>query len=146
MALYGLEHIFVAIWGDAPRMQQMRALAEHGRSFEEAHGPVALINIAAAGTPTFPDDVRRIAAEYTSDPTLFQLARAHVILMTGFTGVAVRAFVNTFILIGRPPRPTRMLSSIEAASHWLPQHIQQDAWTPETIARQANALISGHVR
>jgi len=141
VALYGLEHLFFAVWEDAPRMEQMRALAEHGRRFEEAHGPLALMNIAAAGTPKFPDDVRRIAAEFTADPSLFQLARAHVILMTGFVGVAVRAFINTFILLGKPPRPTRMLPSIEAASQWLPQHIQQDRWTPEAIAQQASALV-----
>ncbi len=140
MTFYGLEHVFVAVWNDAPQRAQMMALAEHGRIFESTHGPAALINIAASGTPTFSDDVRRIAIELTRDPTLFALARAHVILMTGFVGVAVRSFVNTFILLGRPPTPTRMLSSIDAAASWVSVFLPEGTWSTDALTDAVKAL------
>lgn len=142
VVFYGLDQLFVAVWSDAPELSQMQAMAEHGRAFESAHGPAALVNIAADGKPSFSDDVRRIAVELTRDPTLFQLARAHVILMTGFAGIAVRSFINTFLLLGKPPRPTRMLASIDDASAWLPAFLPTDRWTPETISDAVQRLMS----
>lgn len=146
VGLYGEDRLFVAVWDNAPRLAHMEALAKYGRAFESEAGPTALLNIAAAGHPEFPDDVRRIASDLTRDPTLFQVARAHVILMTGFAGVAVRAFINTFLLIGNPPKPTRMLSSVNAASEWLPQFVEDPRWTAEEIERFGNALVASHQR
>ncbi|MGH1346040.1 MAG: hypothetical protein ACRBN8_31035 [Nannocystales bacterium] len=142
VTFFGLDHLFVAVWDGAPQLSQMEAMAEHGRAFESSHGPAALVNIAADGTPSFSDDVRRISVELTRDPMLFQVARAHVILMTGFAGIAVRSFINTFLLLGRPPRPTRMLASIEEAAAWLPPFLPEGAWTPETLAESVEALMS----
>lgn len=142
VVFYGLDRVFVAVWNDAPELSQMLAMAEHGRAFESAHGPAALVNIAADGKPSFSDDVRRIAVELTRDATLFQLARAHVVLMTGFTGIAVRSFINTFLLLGKPPRPTRMLASIDDASAWLPAFLPTDSWTPEALADAVQRLMS----
>lgn len=144
VGFYGQDRLFVAVWDDAPRLPQMQALAKHGREFETEAGPTALLNIAADGHPEFPDEVRRIAAELTRDPMLFQVARAHVILMTGFAGVAVRAFINTFLLLGNPRKPTRMLSSVNAAAQWLPQFIDDARWSVEEIERFGNALVSSH--
>ena len=146
VGLYGLDQLFVAVWDDAPRFAHMQALAKYGREFESEAGPTALLNIAADGHPEFSDDVRRIASDLTRDATLFQVARAHVILMTGFTGVAVRAFINTFLLIGNPPKPTRMLSSVSAASEWLPQFVEDPRWSAAEIERFGNALVSSHRR
>jgi hypothetical protein len=146
VGLYGEDRIIVAVWDDAPQLAQMEALAKYGRAFESEKGPTALLNIAADGRPDFPDDVRRIATDLTRDPTLFQVARAHVILMSGFTGVAVRAFINTFLLIGKPPKPTRMLSTVNAASEWLPQFIEDPRWTANEIERFGNALVASHQR
>lgn len=119
----------------------MQAMRDHGRAFESAHGPLGLMNVAADGRPSFSDDVRRIAVELTRDPMLFQLARAHVILMTGFVGVAVRSFINTFLLLGKPPRPTRMLASVEDAAPWLQAFLPEGAWTPEAMAESVKNLV-----
>ncbi len=142
VAFYTLDHLFIAVWDDAPQLSQMQAMEKHGRIFESTHGPAALINIAADGKPSFSDDVRRIATELTRDPTLFQLARAHVILMTGFTGIAVRSFINTFLLLGKPPRPTRMLASLEDAAVWVLPLLPPDRWTPETLQESVERLMS----
>ncbi len=138
-AFFAKEGLFVAVWHDAPRMKQMRALGETGNRWESEHGSTALMNIAADGVPKFPEDVRAIATEYTRDPDLFQVARAHVVLMSGFAGIAVRAFINTFLLLGNPPRPTRMLSSVDAAAQFLAPHMpaRWDAAAVESAAREA---------
>lgn len=142
VTFFGLEHLFIVVWDNAPQLSQMEAMAEHGRAFESSHGPAALVNIAANGRPNFSDDVRRIAVELTRDPTLFQVARAHVILMTGFAGIAVRSFINTFLLLGNPPRPTRMLGSLDDAGTWLSEFLPEGAWTPEALTQSVQALMS----
>ncbi|MEM6293977.1 MAG: hypothetical protein AAGA54_22055 [Myxococcota bacterium] len=136
---FAKEGLFIAVWHDAPRIEQMRQLGECGRTWESAHGPAALMNIAADGVPKFAEEVRRMAAEYTRDPSLFQVARAHVVLMSGFAGVAVRAFINTFLLLGSPPRPTRMASSVDTAAQFLAPHMPAgwDAAAIESTAREA---------
>ena len=142
VTFFGLDHLFVAVWDNAPELSQMEAMAEYGRAFESGHGAAALVNIAASGRPSFSDDVRRISVELTRDPMLFQLARAHVILMTGFTGIAVRSFINTFLLLGNPPRPTRMVASIDDAAAWLSPFLPEGSWTPETLTGSVERLMS----
>lgn len=111
--------VFVCGWNDAPTLVQMRALGEHGRRTESAHGPLALLNVAFGGVPKFTDEVRKISAEYTRDASLFVRARAHVVTIPGFVGVAVMAFINTFTLLGRPPRPTKVFRELDAGIQWI---------------------------
>ncbi|MBV1860935.1 MAG: hypothetical protein KUG77_21140 [Nannocystaceae bacterium] len=49
VAFYGLEHLFIVVWDNAPELSQMEAMAEYGRVFESTHGPAVLMNIAADG-------------------------------------------------------------------------------------------------
>jgi len=111
--------LFVCVWRGAPTAAHMRALGEIGRRVEGESGPLALLNVAVGGVPTFDDEVRKTATAYTRDPARFARARAHVVAMTGFTGVAVLAFINTFLLLGRPPRPTKVLRSTDDAIRWI---------------------------
>ena len=141
VSFYGLDNLFIAVWDDAPEEEQMLALGKYGRAFETAHGPCALLNVAASGSPRFSDEVRRIATDYTRDGTLFQSGRAHVILMTGFAGVAVRAFINTFLLLGNPPVPTRMFSSLDAAADWLGPLVRHTPWTAAAIVDVMGPLL-----
>lgn len=110
--------LFLCGWADAPTMVQMRALGEHGRRAEAVAGPLALVNIAFGGVPKFSDDVRKISAEFTRDASLFARSRAHVVTIPGFKGVAVMSFINTFLLLGRPPRPTKVFRAVDEAVRW----------------------------
>jgi hypothetical protein len=96
----------------------MRRMETVAREIERPH-PAMLLNIAFSGRPNLDEEVRRLSMEYTGDATLFGLARAHVVLMSGLGGTAVRAFMATFILMGRPPRPTKVFSGIDDAARWL---------------------------
>ncbi|MBK6918287.1 MAG: hypothetical protein IPH07_12905 [Deltaproteobacteria bacterium] len=118
--------LFLCAWADAPEMTQMRALGDHGRRVEASHGPLALLNVAFSGVPKFSDEVRACSAAYTRDAALFARSRAHVVLLPGFRGAAVMAFINTFLLVGRPPRPTKVFRAVDPAIEWtarlLPSH------------------------
>ncbi|MEM6996822.1 MAG: hypothetical protein AAF721_40340 [Myxococcota bacterium] len=121
MATYG--QVFVAGWSDAPTPQTLWDLRAAGQAEEEQRGPMALLNIAFSGRPSFSDDVRRAAQRLTSDASLFQVSRAHVVLIPGLPGTAVRAFINTFILLARPPKPTKMHGTILGAVQWNAKHL-----------------------
>jgi hypothetical protein len=41
-----------------------------------------------------------------------------VVTIPGFKGIAVMSFINTFLLLGRPPRPTKVFRSLEDAIAW----------------------------
>jgi hypothetical protein len=110
--------LFLRGWSDAPTMVQMRALGEHGRRVEAVVGPMSLINVAFGGVPKFGDDVRKISAEFTRDASLFAGSRAHVVTIPGFKGAAVMSFINTFLLLGRPPRPTKVFRAVDEAVLW----------------------------
>src|SRR5262245_17142268 len=111
--------LFVCVWRDAPTGKHMTALGEIGQRVEAATGPLALLNVAIAGTPSFDDDVRKMAVAYTRDAGRFSRARAHVVTMSGLAGVAVLAFINTFLLLGRPPRPTKVFRTTDDAIRWV---------------------------
>ena len=96
----------------------MTALESEGRRAEAEAGPMAFLNVVFAGVPNFPEPVREAGARLTKDP-LFSLGRAHVVLMPGFLGVAVTSFINTFVLLGRPPFPTKIFHALPQATVWL---------------------------
>lgn len=141
VAFFVEDRLFICGFRDAPTMKQMRAVSDVARPLEAKRGRLALLNVAFVGRPRFSEEVRKVSVEYTRDPTLFGLARAHVVLMTGLAGAAVLAFVNTFVLLGRPPRPTRVAGSIEAAAQWLAPMLE---WPTERI-EDAAARVRDHV-
>jgi len=110
--------LFLCGWADAPTMVQMRALGQYGRQVEAVVGPMSLVNVAFGGVPKFSDEVRKISAEFTRDASLFAHSRAHVVTIPGFKGAAVMSFINTFLLLGRPPRPTKVFRALDEAVRW----------------------------
>jgi hypothetical protein len=63
--------------------------------------------------------VRNETIRMMKQTELFNLGSAHVILVGGFTGTAVRAFMSTTILLSRPRRPNKVFGEPEAAAAWL---------------------------
>ncbi|MGB1012584.1 MAG: hypothetical protein ACPG4T_00510 [Nannocystaceae bacterium] len=130
------DDLLIAVWLDAPTIVQMEAFATHGRALErELPRGAVLSNLAVSGTPKFDERVRRLAAELTADPELFRIARSHTVLVGGMRGVAIRAFIQTFILLGRPPRPTKAFSAVEQAASWIAEQLAKSPhrWTPARV-------------
>lgn len=136
------DEVMVCGWRDAPTPIQMRAMEEHGRAAAR-RGSVALVNVAFSGVPKFSDEVRELAAAYTRDATLFARSRAHVVMIPGFKGAAVMAFINTFVLLGRPPRPTKVFRAIAPATVFTAQHLSptHDAATVAALVEDARARL-----
>ena len=111
-------NIHVAAWFDAPNLEQMRA---YGRCARRVHaryrGQSAFFNLVVDGRPTFANDVRKAAADYTREG-LHEIGAAHVVLVPGFLGVSTRAFFSTMLLLGRPSNPTKVFADIESAARW----------------------------
>ena len=136
LAMGVVGNVFLGGWRDAPTMKTLLEMESVGRAVARDTGPLALLNVAFSGTPSFSNDVRRTSARLTADPDLFEICRTHVTLIAGLTGAAVRAFMNTFILLGRPPRPTKLLGSLDEALAWSLPHLRAadgPRWTEQTL-------------
>lgn len=130
MAITHAGKLLTCGWTNAPTMVEMNALESEGRRASAEAGPMAFLNVVFAGVPNFPEPVRAAGARLTRDP-LFALGRAHVVLMPGFLGVAVTSFINTFVLLGRPPFPTKIFHALPQATVWL---CEKASLQPEEIA------------
>lgn len=121
--------LFLAKWSDAPTMTQMNAMLAHGRAFEARQpGGCGLSNVVVGGTPRFSSDVRKAAADLTSDASLFQRCRMHMILLGGLPGATIQIFVNTFVLLGRPTVPTSAARKLGDGCKWIEEHLDEPGW------------------
>jgi hypothetical protein len=112
-------NVLFAAWTGAPSVEQMRELGRVSRSFSDRHGgEAAFWDVVVSGRPSFDDGVRRESQALTSDH-LFRLAVAHLVLPDGLTGAAIRAFLSTMILLGRPATPTKVFDDPRACASWF---------------------------
>lgn len=133
----GHEHLFLAVWTDAPTGEQMRELGRQSRAFQAERGPqTAMWDAIIGGKPAFSSEVREAAAELTADHELFPIGTAHVITLEGLRGSATRAFLTTATLLGRPKHPTRVFGDAATAAEWL----------SEALGWERNRLLALHDR
>ncbi len=110
-------------WLDSP---EARHFAEVTRAFAYAvdksgKGGVGLFNVvdARGKLPRFNDEIRRAAGDMTRAVTPDSAGAAHVILVDGLAGVAVRMFLSTLTLLSRAATPTTIHSSLAEGAAWL---------------------------
>ena len=143
--IFSARNIQVNLWTDAPTVEQMRAFGRSGAAHARRHPQgVALLNLITSGTPSFSDAVRDETVRLMKLPDMFRLGAAHVVLLEGFKGTAVRAFLATMMLIARPPIPNKVFGDAESAAAWMMPLLAPgaEAWSPEEIVslvKQANA-------
>lgn len=112
MAHYGC--VVGAAWLDAPHASQMGMFAMHARRVSAMHEGSFLFNIIVDGTPSFDPKVREEAARLTAEG-VNRRGAGHLILVEGFRGAAVRAFLSSLLVINRPKTPTVVVADIPAA-------------------------------
>lgn len=114
------ENLAVVAWRAAPQAEHMRRwhrfALEHGRG---PHAPGACVDIIVRGTPSFSDEMRRETNRFASDTKVFPRGMAHVVLVDGLIGSAVRAFIGTIMLVARPVAPAKVFGDLDAASRWV---------------------------
>lgn len=137
LSLACVRGLVIAVWRDAPTGGQLRELRRAMEEARERFETTALINLVLSGTPSFSAEVRDESARLTRDND-WTLGTAHIVLVDGFTGVAVRSFFSTMLLLGRPKVPTKVFGSLEDGCVWL-EAILRSSDMPWTAASLADA-------
>ncbi len=118
-------NVCVVCWRDAPTVLELREMAKAGKRLALEHKKgSALFSVILGGTPSFPEDVREEVGVIVRDDSLFTLAAAHVILVTGLAGAAVRAFLSTAFLLSRPNTPNKVFADIKASAQWAHKQLE----------------------
>ncbi|MEO7330833.1 MAG: hypothetical protein ABI193_19825 [Minicystis sp.] len=124
-------NVLINVWRDAPTVEQMRAFGSAARSLHRSRGgDGGLINVVVGGTPRFSDGVRDEAVRLTRAPMLPR-GVVHLILVNGLAGAAVRAFLSTVVLLGRPRVPTRVYADPDETCAFLAPllTVGKERWT-----------------
>lgn len=101
-------------WLDAPTLPQMQMFASHARRVSQQFDGSFLFNMVIDGTPSFDGRVRDEAAKLTAEG-VNRRGAAHVILVGGFRGAAVRAFLGGLLVINKPAIPTKVFADAPSA-------------------------------
>lgn len=136
-------NVQVNVWTSAPTLEQMRVFGRTGAALARQHPRgTGLLNVILPGTPSFSEPVRAEVVRMMKQPALYALGAAHLILVGGFTGTAVRAFMSTAILISHPSRPNKVFGAPEDTAAWLAPLLSRGAepWTREQIVALAGQL------
>jgi hypothetical protein len=112
----------VARWADSPQPRHFPIVTAAMRAAAEPRA--ALLNVvdARGKLPRFNDEVRRAAAEMARALAPISMGTAHVLLLDGFTGAAVRMFLSTLTLLARGGPATTVHSSVAEGAAWLAAH------------------------
>lgn len=116
-------NVILAVWWDAPRIEQMQQFREVLMLLRERHPEgIGGISTVVGGTPSFPADVRTESAKLTSE-ALLDFGLAHIMLMGGLAGTAVRAFLATMLLLGRSKQLTKVFDKEDLGVDWVAEQM-----------------------
>ncbi len=127
-------NVVVAAWFQEPRVPlELREMERAGKKVSAKNkGTSALFNVIISGKPSFSEEVRNEVNRITADETLFTAATAHVILVEGFIGSAVRAFLATALVVSRTKTPNKTFGDLETAAKWVKERldaVKTEGWT-----------------
>jgi hypothetical protein len=143
------QNLLVIAWSDAPNADHMRECGRVARALARKYnGGIGLLDLILSGTPSFSNEVREEAVKLNRDPALFRLGIADTVLVSGFVGVAVRAFLATVALLARSSVPNRVLGSVAEAEEWLlPQLVKGgESWAAGDIVKLARPIVAARQR
>jgi hypothetical protein len=136
LRLMATEDLIVAVWSDAPVLEDLGPLTllrlATQRQFPLGTG---FLNVVQSGRAAhFSKEVSEATVKFTRAATLV-LGSAHVILVPGLKGTAVRTFLSTVFLVARQTRPVQVFSKLDKAAEWLAPLMANGAhaWTPAAI-------------
>lgn len=146
LSLIAVRNVLFAVWREAPTLRHLEKLFEQTQA-TRSQWPKggALVDLILTGTPRFSNEVRKEAVrQFRAEPR--DLCSAHVILLRGLSGVAVRAFFNGVIMLARPVAPAGVFSSQDEAAKWMMPHMARGtpSWTCSELQRaMTNAVRAG---
>ena len=107
-------------WFDSPGPEQFDTVLATTRRAGE-RGRLAILSVAdgAGKVPRFGADELTAGRRMSEGFATVTKAVSHVILMDGFTGVSVRMFVATLVLLRRSGSPNKVFSTLDDGAAWL---------------------------
>jgi hypothetical protein len=125
----------VARWADAPAALHFPLVTAAMRLAARELGRAGLLNVidAPGKMPRFTEPVRQAGAQMARDITPLVAATAHVVLLDGFSGAAVRMFLSTLSLLARGGPTATVHATLDAGVDWLATRAPGD-WTPSRIS------------
>lgn len=85
--------------------------------------------------------MRRATEKFASDENVFELGTAHVILLPGLAGTAVRAFIQTIVLVSRSKSPNKVFRRIEDSVAWLTPILAPHGWTARDLQTACESVV-----
>ena len=138
-------NVVVAAWFQEPRVpKELREMERAGKKVSSKYKNAgALFNVIISGKPSFSEEVRNEVNRITSDDTLFTAATAHVILVEGFIGSAVRAFLATALVVSRTKTPNKTFGDVASSVRWVKERLEAttETWTEGDLAALVDHCI-----
>ncbi|MEZ4298611.1 MAG: hypothetical protein R3B70_26905 [Polyangiaceae bacterium] len=138
-------NLVVTVWSSAPTAAQFRIFSRVSERFVKARpAGTALLSVALRGVPNFSESAREEVVQMVKNRSLYTLGTAHLILVPGLAGAAVRAFLSTVTLIARPAAPTRSFGEKNAAVTWLHGQLRRgpEEWTEKELRETLEEAIA----
>jgi hypothetical protein len=125
----------VARWADTPEAPHFPLVTAAMREAARELGRAGLFNVidAPGKMPRFSEAVRQAGTRMSRDITPVAAATAHVVLLDGFSGAAVRMFLSTLSLLARGGPVTTVHSTLQAGAEWLAMRAPGE-WTAQRIS------------
>ncbi len=119
-----VRNMHLAGWFDAPNVDQMHEWGRQALAVKQRNPKgTGLMNLIVSGTPAFSAEVRAAVKDYT-ERAVHDVGAAHIVLVRGLLASAVRGFLGTAMLLGRPKNPTKVFGELGPAATWMATNAQ----------------------
>ncbi len=143
VSLYRGRGVLIARWIGAPTMEQAVVLDTYASAAKGDDAPGFLnIILDIEGKPDFSAEFRTYATRVTGDPAWYPRFRAHVILLEGLGAIGIQMFVQTMLMVAKPPVPTAAFRDCDAACEWALPLLADAGWTSERLLQAMAQIIA----
>ena len=145
MTIATAPHLIVVAWTATPTVELVREFADANRRLRRRFPEgAAMVNLVLRGAPRFEGEVLKETAALLKEVSPWRSATAHVILVDGFAGAAVRSFLSTLNLLARSSRPVKVSGDIESAVDWLSRTLEGHpslSWSDAALREALEGLV-----
>jgi hypothetical protein len=138
------KNVAFAVWSAAPTVTQVHAFQRAAEQLGKGSAGHALMSVVVRGVPKFTEGVRDELVRVMKRE-LYRLGIAHLILLDGLAGAAVRAFLSTVRLLSRTPTPAGVFGSPDEAIGWVLDRVRAapERWTQNELREALDEAIKG---
>jgi hypothetical protein len=131
--------VVLATWFDAPTLDQMLQIEAFGR---QSGKDLAFCNVIVRGRPIFSEEVRRAAIRMVEE-SCYARGAAHLVLVEGLKGAAVRAFLGMVNLVGKSRTSVGVFGDTPTAARFLAGLADQQPSAGDIAVAIEETLVEG---